>query len=56
MHVDSGRQMKPNDTPTADAADTIYESPAVETVMTADELAREIQYGGQPSLPDLQEI
>jgi hypothetical protein len=28
----------------------VYEPPKVESVMTADELAREIQYAGRPSL------
>ena len=51
-----GLQMDANDTPRVDAAHTIYEPPAVETVLTADELAREIQYAGQLSSPDLQEV
>jgi hypothetical protein len=56
MQAIRGRQMNPNDTLRADPADTTYEPPAVETVMTADELAREIQYAGQPSSSDLQEV
>jgi hypothetical protein len=48
--------MNPNDTLRPDPADTTYEPPAVETVITADELAREIQYAGQPSVTDVQVV
>ena len=53
MRSDRGRMiMNSTETPRGMVTEPAYEPPAVEKVLTADELGREIQYAGQPSLTD----
>ena len=45
-----GKQTTPDQTPTEQAT-VPYEPPQIESVLTADDLAREVQYAGAQSRP-----